>query len=91
MPSSSTDEKKAKIYLAQYVFGTASTAALEKLSLDQLRNGLKRLKVILAVPENTVKSMAENKIIEPPPEDVPEFPTELDKAKEWIKSKQSGE
>jgi hypothetical protein len=91
MPSSSADEKKAKIYLSQFVFGTASGAALEKLSLDQLRDGLKRLKVILAVPENTVKSMAENKIIEPPAEDVPEFPSELEKAKEWLKEKTGGE
>ena len=70
MPSNSAVEKKAKIYLAQLVFGTASGAALEKMSADQLSQGLKRIKLILNCPDNTPESMSNNKFVEPPDEDI---------------------
>ncbi len=72
MPSSSADEKKAKINLSQHVFGTASGTAIEQLPLDILRKGLARIKNILGCEDNTIKNLAENKIQEPPLDDIAE-------------------
>lgn len=69
-PSNSAIEKKAKINLSQKVFGTASGKALEGMSYMVLENGLKRIRDILTVPENTPENIAANQIIEPPEEDV---------------------
>jgi hypothetical protein len=64
LPGSTAKEKQAKIHLSEHVFGTASGTALEKKKADELREGLKRIRVILGVPENTLENMAAGKIIE---------------------------
>lgn len=72
-PSSSAVEKQARIRLLERVFKTSSATAIEQMKLAQLKEGLIRIKVIIAVPENTVANIAAGKIVEPPEEDVPEF------------------
>ncbi len=69
-PGNTTIEKKAKLVLADKVFGTKSRIEMEKMSYMLLEQGLRRIRVILSVPENTPDNMASGKIIEPPPEDV---------------------
>ena len=73
MPNNGANEKKAKINLSNLVFGTASATAIEAMSFELLESGLKRIRIILSVPENTPENMATGKILEPPPEDVPDF------------------
>jgi len=75
-PTNGANEKKAKINISNHLFGTASGTAVEAMPFDRLERGLKRLRVILTVPENTVENMAEGKIVEPPDEDVPDFSLE---------------
>jgi hypothetical protein len=70
LPGSTAEVKKAKIKLAEKVFGTNSWTAIEGMSFMLLENGLKRMRVIFGVPENTPENMAAGKILEPPPEDV---------------------
>lgn len=73
IPGSTAKDKQAKIKIAEYVFDTSSWAALEGLSASTLQNGLKRLRVIFSVPENTMENIAAGKILEPPEEDTPNF------------------
>lgn len=72
-PSSSAVEKQARIRLLEKVFKTSSTTAIEQKKFAELKEGLIRIKVIIAVPENTVANIAAGKIVEPPEEDVPKF------------------
>ena len=73
MPSSSANEKKAKINISKHVFGTASGTALEGMEYGMLEKGLARIRTILSIRENTIEAMANNMIQEPPPEDIPDF------------------
>lgn len=71
IPGTTKEEKQAKIKLAEYLFNTNSWTAIEGLSCSALQNGLKRMRVILSVPENTVANLAIGKILEPPDQDIP--------------------
>jgi hypothetical protein len=77
IPGASAADKAAKIKLAELIFGTGSWTALEGMKAETLISGLKRLRVILNVPENTIDNIRVGKIFEPPePEenkDVPLF------------------
>ena len=73
LPGTSAKEKQAKIRLSEKVFGTASGKALEGMSYMVLEDGLRRIKDIFTVPENTLENMAAGKITEPPEEDVKDF------------------
>ncbi len=73
LPGSKDEIKKAKIIVNEKVFGTNSWTAMEGLSLHLLQSGLKRLRVIFTVPENTPSNLAAGNIQEPPDEDVKEF------------------
>lgn len=76
IPGTTKEEKQAKIRLSEKVFNTASGTALEGMSYMILDNGLKRIRAIFTVPENTIGNMAAGNILEPPdsePKDVPEF------------------
>jgi len=73
MPSSSANEKKARIALCEHVFGTSSKKAIEAMSHTQLEEALGRIKSIFTVPENTVENMAGGQVLEPPDDDVGEF------------------
>ncbi len=73
VPGSGNKEKQAKVNISMLLFGTASGTALELKKADELKAGLKRLRIILGVPENTLENLAANKILEPPEEDIPEF------------------
>jgi len=75
IPGSTAKEKAAKIKLAEYLFKTGSWTALEGMSADILTAGLKRMRVIFAIPENTIDNIAAGKILEPPDpnQDIPEF------------------
>jgi hypothetical protein len=73
LPGSSDKIKKARIMLAERVFGTTSWTATEKKSLEELKNGLSRMRVIFTVPENIPDNIAAGNIQEPPDEDVKDF------------------
>lgn len=73
MPGSTAVEKKAKIRLAEHVFGTASGTKIEGMSYMILEQGLKRIRTILSVPENIPENIANGNIEEPPEEDVGDF------------------
>ena len=73
LPGSKDEIKKAKIIVNEKVFGTNSWTAMEGLSLNLLQSGLKRLRVIFTVSENTPASLAAGNIQEPPDEDIKEF------------------
>jgi hypothetical protein len=68
-------EKQARLNVLSKVYGTFSATKLEQMTYQQLEEGLKRIKDIFTVPENTTENMAEGKIEEPPPpeEGIPEF------------------
>jgi hypothetical protein len=66
IPGSSAKDKAAKVKLAEHIFKTGSWTALEGMSAEVLNNGLKRMRVILSVPENIVDNIAAGKILEPP-------------------------
>jgi len=70
-PSSSAKEKQARIKVMEKVFGTASTTKIEGISFGVLEQGLRRVKTLLGVPENTIDNVAAGNIIEPPDDDVP--------------------
>lgn len=72
LPGSTADVKKAKIKMAEKVFGTNSWTAIEGMSYMLLEGGLKRMRVIFSVPENTPDNIANGNILEPPDEDVPD-------------------
>ena len=75
-PSSSANEKKARIRILEFVLDTSSATAIESMKTDKLIPALRRIKTILTVPENTVENLAAGKIMEPPKdeiEDIPEF------------------
>jgi hypothetical protein len=72
LPGSTDKVKKARVILAEKMFGTTSWTATEGKSLEDLRRGLKRMRVIFTVPENTPDNIALGKIAEPPDEDVQE-------------------
>jgi hypothetical protein len=67
IPGSTAKDKAAKIKLAEYLFKTGSWTALEGMSVDILTQGLKRMRTIFTVPENTVDNISSGKILEPPP------------------------
>ena len=69
---STAEVKKARIVLAEKVFGTLSWTATEKKSLEDLKDGLRRMRVIFGVPENTPDNIAAGKIQEPPTDDIQE-------------------
>jgi len=75
IPGSTAKEKAAKIKMAEYLFKTGSWTALEGMSADILTAGLKRMRVIFAIAENTIDNIAAGKILEPPEpnQDIPEF------------------
>ena len=77
VPGSGSKEKQAKVNISMFLFGTASGTALEMKKADELRRGLKRLRVILGVPENTLENLAANKILEPPEEEIPNFSNQV--------------
>lgn len=66
LPGSTAKEKQAKIKLSEYLFKTSSGTALEGFSYMILEQGLKRMRVIFSVPENTLENIAAGNIIEPP-------------------------
>ena len=70
-PSSSAKEKQARIKIMEKVFGTASATKIEGIQFSILEQGLRRVKTLLGVPENTIDSVAAGIILEPPDEDVP--------------------
>jgi hypothetical protein len=70
MPGTTNVEKKAKIALAEKVFGTASGTKIEGMSYTILQQGLRRIRTIITVPENTPENIAAGKIEEPPEEDI---------------------
>jgi len=72
-PGTSAKEKQAKIRLSEKVFGTASGKALEGMSYMVLEDGLRRIKDIFTVPENTLENMAAGNILIPPEEDIPDI------------------
>jgi hypothetical protein len=79
IPGSSAKDKAAKVKLAELVFRTSSWTALEGYSYMLLEQGLKRMRSIFTVPENTPENIASGKILEPPDQqgkDVPEFKDE---------------
>lgn len=82
IPGSTAKEKQAKIRISEKVFGTASGKALEGFSYMILESGLKRIREILNVPENTIDNLAAGNILEPPTEDdvYPEFKQTGEKA-----------
>lgn len=73
LPGSKDEIKKAKIIVNEKVFGTNSWTAMEGLSISTLQSGLKRLRVIFTIPENTPATLASGNIQEPPDEDIKEF------------------
>lgn len=73
LPGSTTNEKQARIRLMELVFGTASAKAIDGKHPRELEAGLRRVRNIAGVPENTPASMATGSILEPPPEDIPDF------------------
>jgi hypothetical protein len=70
-PGSTAIEKKAKIALAEKVFGTASGTKIEGMSYMILEQGLRRIRNIFTVPENTPENISKGIIQEPPDEDIP--------------------
>jgi hypothetical protein len=70
-PSSSAKEKQARIKIMEKVFGTASATKIEGIQFSILEQGLRRVKTLLGVPENTIDNVAAGIILEPPEEDVP--------------------
>jgi hypothetical protein len=70
-PSSSAKEKQARIKVMEKVFGTSSSTKIEGMSFGVLEQGLRRVKTLLGVPENTIDNVAAGIILEPPDEDVP--------------------
>ncbi len=70
-PSSSAKEKQARIKIMEKVFGTASATKIEGIQFSILEQGLRRVKTLLGIPENTIDNVAAGIIIEPPDEDVP--------------------
>jgi len=76
LPGTAAKEKQAKIKLAEFLFNTNSWTAIEGMSYMILEQGLKRMRVIFTVPENTPENIAAGKILEPPPpegKDAPDF------------------
>ena len=73
LPGSKDEIKKAKIIVNEKVFGTNSWTAMEGLSVETLQSGLKRLRVIFTIAENTPATLASGVIHEPPIEDVKDF------------------
>ena len=76
IPGSTAKDKQAKIKMAEYLFQTNSWTALEGMSYMILEQGLKRMRSIFTVPENTPENIAAGKILEPPPlegNDAPSF------------------
>jgi hypothetical protein len=51
-PGSTKEEKRAKIRLAEYVFGTASNTAIEKKSRKELETGRDMIRIVLSVKDN---------------------------------------
>lgn len=51
-PGQTKEEKRAKILLAERVFGTGSRTAVEELKYQELEEGLRRIRIILAVQAN---------------------------------------
>ena len=70
-PSSSAKEKQARIKIMEKVFGTASSTKIEGTSYMLLEEGLRRIKDIIGVPENTLDNVSAGIIVEPPAEDIP--------------------
>jgi len=66
LPGSTAAVKKARIILAEKVFGTNSWTAIEGMSYMLLESCLKRMRDIFTVPENTPENIAKGKILEPP-------------------------
>lgn len=66
IPGSTKEEKQAKIKIAEHLFNTNSWTAIEGLSFATLQNGLKRMRAIFTVPENTIANLANGTILEPP-------------------------
>jgi hypothetical protein len=58
-------DKKAKLILVEHVFGTTSGTKIETMSSTSLEEGLRYIKAILAVKENTIENLAKGEIIEP--------------------------
>jgi len=73
LPGATAKEKQAKIRLSEKVFGTASGKALEGMSYMILEDGLRRIKDIFTVPENSLENMASGNIAEPPAVDITDF------------------
>lgn len=65
-PSSSAKEKQARIKIMEKVFGTASATKIESLPYHTLEEGLRRIQILLSVPENITENVAAGNIIEPP-------------------------
>jgi hypothetical protein len=70
LPGTSADIKKARILIAEKVFRTPSWSALEGMPLNILEPGLRRMRTIFSVPENTPDNIIKGNIQEPPEEDV---------------------
>ena len=72
-PGSTAIEKKAKLVLAEMIFKTKSRTEIEGMSYLILEQGLKRIRNIFTVPENTPDNISKGIIQEPPDEDVQDF------------------
>ncbi len=79
LPGSKDETKKARIIVNESVFGTSSWKAMESVNADKLKEGLKRLRAIFTVPENTPANIASGQILEPPDDDAPDFNASIGK------------
>ena len=74
LPGTAVEVKTARLKVNEYIFKTNSWTAMETKTYQELEEGLKRLRNIWSVPENTQKNLSEGKVLEPPPSDgIPEF------------------
>lgn len=74
LPGTAGDVKKARLKVNEFIFKTNSWTAMDTKTYQELEEGLKRLRDIWGVPENTISNLMEGKIVEPPKgDDIPEF------------------
>lgn len=71
MPGQTAAEKKAKLNLVAFVFGTASWTAVRGMKAFELQAGLKRIRDIASHSQNTPEAMSSNNFVETPPSETP--------------------
>lgn len=74
LPGTAVEVKTARLKVNEFIFKTNSWTAMETKTYQELEAGLKRLRNLWDVPENTPKNLSEGKILEPPADEgIPEF------------------